>query len=147
MVRLQPICSLCFRLRSVQPEIVVTDLTSRTSARGIAESRQVGTRPGLPNGAAVAALVNFKVARRYRGGKPRLYVPFFVASDLTPGLTWSDGALEAGTAGWGWVAFMAGLLTHTPATFRLLGQVNVSKGYPCNRSWWGTLRQGRLDGY
>ncbi len=81
-------------------EIVVTDLTSRTSARGIAESWQIGTRPGLPNGAAVAALINFKIARRYRGGKPRLYVPFFVASDLTPGLTWSDGALEAGTAGW-----------------------------------------------
>jgi hypothetical protein len=105
-------------------EIVVTDLTSRTSARGIAESRQAGRRPGLLNGAAVAALINFKVARRYRGGKPRLYVPFFVASDLTPGLTWSDSALEAGTAGW--AAFMAGLLTHTPAPLRLLEQVNVS---------------------
>ncbi|MGO9976201.1 MAG: hypothetical protein ACLP01_26040 [Solirubrobacteraceae bacterium] len=115
-----PLCSTEVRTT----EIVVTDLTSRTSARGIAESRQIGTRPGPQNGAGVAALINFKVARRYRGGKPRLYVPLFVASDLTPGLTWCDSALEAGTAGW--AAFMAGLLTHTPATLRLLGQVNVS---------------------
>jgi len=94
-------------------EIMVTDLTSTSAARGIAPSRQVGTRRGLPNGAAVAALINFRVARRYRGGKPRVYVPFFVSSDLTPGLTWSEGALGEGTTGWGGVHGGRAYL-HTP---------------------------------
>jgi hypothetical protein len=105
-------------------EVMVTDLTSMSAARGIVSSRRVGTRPGLPNGAAVAALINFKVARRYRGGKPRVYVPFFVSSDLTPGLTWSATALEEGTAAW--TAFMAGVLTDTPSTLTVVDQVNVS---------------------
>jgi hypothetical protein len=76
-----------FSTQVTATEVMVTDLTSTSGARGIAPSRQVGTRPGLPNGAAVAALINFRVARRYRGGKPRVYVPFFVSADLTPGLT------------------------------------------------------------
>ena len=105
-------------------EVMVTDLTSMSAARGIAPGRQVGTRPGLPNGAAVAALINFRVARRYRGGKPRVYVPFFVSSDLTPGLRWSDGAFAEGTASWG--AFMSGVLTCTPPALRVVEQVNVS---------------------
>jgi hypothetical protein len=106
-------------------EVMVTDLSDHEyGARGIVSSQRVGTRPGLPNGAAVAALINFKVARRYRGGKPRVYVPFFVSSDLTPGLTWSATALDEGTAGWG--AFMDGMLTDTPSTLTVVDQVNVS---------------------
>jgi hypothetical protein len=106
-------------------EVIVTDLSDNTyGARGIASSQQVGTRPGLPNGAGVAALINFKVARRYRGGKPRIYVPFFVSSDLTPGLTWSETALEEGTVGW--AAFMNSVLTDTPSTLTVVDQVNVS---------------------
>ena len=87
-------------------EVKVTDLTSEYGARGIAPSEREGTRPGLPNGAAVAALINFRVARRYRGGKPRVRVPLFVSDDLTPRLTWLQAALDAGTAGW--AAFMDG---------------------------------------
>jgi hypothetical protein len=106
-------------------EVMVTDLSSNEyGARGIAPSQQVGTRPGLPNGAAVAALINFRVARRYRGGKPRVYVPFFVSSDLTPALMWSEGALAEGTAAWG--AFMSGVLTCAPPALRVVDQVNVS---------------------
>jgi hypothetical protein len=105
-------------------EVMVTDLTHRSAARGIAPSQQVGTRPGLPNGAGVAALVNFRVARRYRGGKPKVYVPFFVASDLTTSLTWSEEALAEASAGW--AGFMSGLLTSTPPALRVVEQVNVS---------------------
>ena len=106
-------------------EVMVTDLSSHEyGARGIVSSQQVGVRPGLPNGAAVAALINFRVARRYRGGKPRVYVPFFVASDLAPGLTWSESARADGTTGW--AGFMEGVLTNTPPTLSVVEQVNVS---------------------
>jgi len=102
----------------------VTDMTSEYRARGIATSERVGTRPGLPNGAGVAALINFRVARRYRGGKPRVYVPLFVSDDLTPRLTWSQPAFDAGTAGW--AAFMDGVLNGMPPPLRVAGQVNDS---------------------
>jgi hypothetical protein len=115
--------SLCSaQVRTV--EVMVTDVTHRSAARGIATSHQVGTRPGLPNGAAVAALINFRVARRYRGGKPRVYVPFFVASDLTTSLTWSEEALAEASAGW--AAFMSGMVTTAPPALKVVEQVNVS---------------------
>jgi hypothetical protein len=106
-------------------EIMITDLTTTSSARGIVSSDQQGTRPGLWNGAAVAALINFKVARRYRGGKPRLYLPFFVASDLTEGLVWSEAALAEGTVGW--AGFTSSVLADTPPGLTVIEQVNVSQ--------------------
>jgi hypothetical protein len=118
-----------FSVQVKTAEVMVTDLTSMSAARGIAPSQQVGTRPGLPNGAAVAALINFKVARRYRGGKPRIYVPFFFSSDLTPGLTWSEDALAEGTAGW--AAFMSGVLTCTSPALRVIDQ---GRDRPAHRS-------------
>jgi hypothetical protein len=117
---LLPLCSTEVRTS----EVMITDLTSIYGARGIAASDQAGSRQGLPNGAAVAALINFRVARRYRGGKPRIYAPFFVSSDLTPGLTWTEEALAAGTAGW--TAFMSGVLNDTPPALGVVEQVNVS---------------------
>jgi hypothetical protein len=117
---LLPLCSE--QVKTV--EVMVTDLTSDTAARGIATSSQAGTRPGLPNGAAVAALINFKVARRYRGGKPRIYFPFFVAADLTDRLTWSSDAITEATASWN--AFMSAVIDGAPAASRVIEQVNVS---------------------
>jgi hypothetical protein len=105
-------------------EIMITDLTTTSSARGTVPSDQHGTRPGLWNGAGVAALINFKVARRYRGGKPRLYLPFFVAADLTEALEWSEPALAEGTVGW--ARFMSSVLTDTPSGLTVIEQVNVS---------------------
>lgn len=117
---LLPLCSAQVRTA----EVMVTDLTSNVAARGIVTSALPGTRAGLPNGAGVAALINFRVARRYRGGKPRIYVPLFVAADLTDHLTWSSEALAEGTASW--EAFMSGLMNRTPPGLRVVEQVNVS---------------------
>ena len=117
---LLPLCSE--QVKTV--EVMITDLTSDTAARGIATSSQVGTRPGLPNGAAVAALINFKVARRYRGGKPRIYFPFFVAADLTDRLTWTSDAIIGATTGWD--TFMNAVIDGAPAVSRVVEQVNIS---------------------
>lgn len=105
-------------------EIMITDLTTTSSARAIVPSDQQGTRPGLWNGAGVAALLNFKVARRYQGGKPRLYLPLFVAADLTEALVWSQSALAEGTIGW--AGFMSSVLADTPPGLTVIEQVNVS---------------------
>lgn len=105
-------------------EVMVTDLTSDIAARGIATSSQTGTRQGLPNGGAVAALINFKVGRRYRGGKPRIYFPFFVSDDLTDRLTWSPDAISQATACWS--AFMSEVIASAPARVGSIEQVNIS---------------------
>lgn len=66
-----------------------TDLTSSTSAQGSATFHDLGTRAGGFTGAQVALLVNDHIQRRYRGGKPRHYMPFGVSSDLTTDNTWA----------------------------------------------------------
>jgi hypothetical protein len=70
-------------------KVQVTDLTSPTSGQGEYPSNIAGTRSGsiLPN--AVALLMNGQIARRYRGGKPRQYLPAGVASDIATGGAWA----------------------------------------------------------
>jgi hypothetical protein len=65
------------------------DLSSVDGASGTAlGAPTVGTRTGnyLPAGAAV--LVNHTIARRYRGGKPRSYLPLFTAPDMNGPSKW-----------------------------------------------------------
>lgn len=56
-------------------QLEITDLTSDTAARGLA----IGTTPGTLSGGEItsqaATLVNYGIARRYRGGHPRSYLP------------------------------------------------------------------------
>lgn len=58
------------------------DLSSSTGSTGEAAGPLVGTRAGESLGADVCALMNFSIGRRYRGGKPRMYLPYGVADDL-----------------------------------------------------------------
>lgn len=67
----------------------VTDLTSPTAAFGTNATTRVGTRAGSELTANDCVLVNMKVARRYRGGKPRQYWPFGVQGDLLSPFFWS----------------------------------------------------------
>lgn len=66
------------------------DLNSNTGAVVVANAGTVGTFADDPQGLGVALVVQFKIARRYRGGKPRLYMagpPF--------------GAIVGATGAWG----------------------------------------------
>ncbi len=54
-----------------------------------------GTRAGGLLPAGVAAMVNYAIARKYRGGKPRSYLPLLVASDLASTSAWSAEAATA----------------------------------------------------
>src|ERR1700688_1626092 len=74
---LAPLAATAVVLESVD----VIDLTSDTSGSAVYAASVAGTRSGgvLPGG--VAPLVNYNIARRYRGGKPRSYWPFGVGGD------------------------------------------------------------------
>lgn len=77
----------------------VTDLSSSTAPTADSTGTAAGTREGEPIPANVAVLQQYSVARRYRGGHPRTYWPWFTASDIDTPQTWaSDSVGAAATA-------------------------------------------------
>lgn len=71
-------------------EVDVLDIATYTGLSGQANVSDAGTRSGTSLPAQVALNVEFDIARRYRGGKPRIFFPPGVAADLqTPG-TWNS---------------------------------------------------------
>ena len=109
----------------------VTDLTSATSATGSHFANQVGTRAGTDLPAQTCFLLNLKITRRYRGGKPRMYLPYGVAEDLTTPQTWlgATAALFATTISSGVNALVVG---QTIGTTTIGNQCNVSYYEPPN---------------
>lgn len=68
----------------------IEDLTSATSGVGADYTVTVGTRAGVALPANVAVLYNFKIGRRYRGGKPRVYLPLGADGDQLTSQTWQS---------------------------------------------------------
>ena len=73
--------------------VSVTDLSSSTGAQGLHAQSAAGTRVGSDLAGGTAVVVGYTINRRYRGGKPRSYFPFFSASDLSDRQTWVSGDL------------------------------------------------------
>ena len=59
----------------VLTEVDVLDITSETGASGQWAGTDAGTMTGDSLPAAVANNIEFGIARRYRGGKPRMFLP------------------------------------------------------------------------
>jgi hypothetical protein len=105
-------------------EIIVVDLSSDTAAEGTLTEGEAGSRTGGMLPAANAALINFQIARRYRGGKPRIYLPAGTDSDVATPQTWSTEFVgEFSTA---WANFIAAVLAAPWGGGGLLSQKNVS---------------------
>lgn len=95
-------------------EVDSVDLSSALSAVGLDVSTHVGTRGGLPLDGAAQVHIQFNIARRYRGGKPGIFLPLGVANDLFDAQTWAAafigtvgtawGNFETSTIGAGWAA-------------------------------------------
>jgi hypothetical protein len=105
-------------------EVVVIDLASANQTTGVNETPVEGSRPGTPMPDNVACLVLHRIARRYRGGKPRSYFPFGVTSDIASGQTWS-GTFTTAVAS-GWAAFIAAVLGLSAGSIALAANVSVS---------------------
>lgn len=110
---------------SVQLELVtVTDLTSATAGAGSTAETTVGTRTGTGLTVVNAAVVQFKIARRYRGGHPRIYLPAGVQSDLATLNSWT-GTFQSQVSS-AWSSFSTYIGGHLPTGLTNVGQVNVS---------------------
>jgi hypothetical protein len=114
-------------LASANVELVLVDcedLTSSTAAVGSSVAATLGTRAGVGFPAATCALLNLHIARRYRGGKPRHYMPWGVTADINTVQTWSAGFIAAAKAGWD--SFMTANEAAVWAGGTITGEVNVS---------------------
>jgi hypothetical protein len=73
---------------------VMVDLSSDLGAAGSFPESVIGVRSGAELGADLCLLVNFEVGRRWRGGKPRGYLPLGTADDLETRQTWTSAFLS-----------------------------------------------------
>ena len=104
--------------------VTCEDLTSATGAVGTAAVSHAGTNGQLPNPAGVAALLNFTISRRYRGGKPRLYLPAFGQSDVNNAAVWK--ATSAALLLTDFNLFITDILAMTWTGATITEHVNVS---------------------
>jgi hypothetical protein len=104
-------------------EVIITDLTSSTSAVGTWSGSVGGTASGSPLAAGTALIVKFLINRRYRGGHPRIYLPFLGASTLATDGSWNTASTAALLTAW--ETFMAAVLANTWTGATLTNQVNV----------------------
>jgi hypothetical protein len=78
-------------------EVIVTDIASDSGQVGSYSSGAPGVNSDAPISAGSALLVNWQIIRRYRGGKPRTYLPPPTYNRLATPSTWDDSA--TGNAG------------------------------------------------
>lgn len=81
-------------------KVVITDLTSNTSAEGESLSVVPGTRGDDEIPANAAALISYPVSVRYRGGHPRTYLMVGGNADFLDAAHWSTAFTAEFTSHW-----------------------------------------------
>jgi hypothetical protein len=102
----------------------VTDVGTVDGAVGDAVAAVIGTLAGEGLNTAQCALINHKIARHYRGGRPRSYTPFGSHSSWLSGSTW-EPQFQTLVNG-GWAAFVAAVSAITEGTTILGAFCSVS---------------------
>jgi len=114
-----------FSIHNALKHTVVTDLSSSTAATGNADSNVPGTLADPYAGVEVAGCLNSHIPRRYRGGKPRLFLPLGNAVVIgTDGASWTSTFVTQVNGDW--VAFKSGIAAMTGVGCTLTNHVNVS---------------------
>ena len=105
-------------------QTVVTDLTSNTAAQAVSSTTGAfgaGTTADL---SGLAAIIRFKIPRRYRGGHPRIYLPGVRTGDFSTQNTLSSTLITNLVSDW--AAFISAINAGLPAAIGTLSQCNVS---------------------
>lgn len=104
--------------------VEAVDLSSDSGAEGLWTGNIEGTRGTASLPEDVCVLVNFRILRRYRGGKPKLYLPPGVDGDLENESSWNGSYISDVSTAWG--TFMASILADTFGSFDPVDNVNIS---------------------
>jgi hypothetical protein len=82
-------------------EVVAQDLTSRSAFQGVWSGSVAGTSSGSQLPLDNCVLINYTLHHRYRGGKPRSYLPIGTAIDTSDGHTWTPAFVTQVTNSFG----------------------------------------------
>lgn len=104
--------------------VICQDLASATGATGTDTTNASGTRTGSPLPRSTAMLINHVVSRRYRGGKPRSYLPLGAAADIVAGGGWNSTFTN--TCSTNYAAWIAAIVGYTHGSTTIAAHVNVS---------------------
>jgi len=104
--------------------VVLTDLTSNTSPQAENDTAISGTNASNPLSAGAAFCLKFKLARRYRGGHPRIYILGASQNLLFNAQQWSATTITAYLAAWN--DFMTNGPLTAPSAVSTVNHVNVS---------------------
>lgn len=104
--------------------VEVIDISSSTGHFGVNSTPLTGGRTGNSLPASNCALVNFQIARRYRGGKPRVYLPLFSSSDISGPSGWLSASVSALQGHW--VSFISAISGATSGATTIGAHSNVS---------------------
>lgn len=105
-------------------ECIATDLSGASAGTGSYTSSTAGTLTGTELPAGAAALINLTVGRRYRGGKPRMYLPLGSSAEMATTQTWSTGFVTNTTTDFG--DLLPALQAAPWSGGTIVSQVNVS---------------------
>ena len=110
-------------------EVDVLDITTETGASGQAEVTDAGSDSGPGTPAQVSVNIEYDIARRYRGGKPRMFLPGPAADKLQTASQWTtayQSSVNTGIA-----AFMTEIEALSIGAMGALAHVNLSyyKGF------------------
>lgn len=122
---LAPLISEQFALK----EVDVLDIATDSGLSGQWTGSDGGTRSGTSLPWQVATNIEFNISRRYRGGKPRIYLPPGVESDLLTQASYQSSFVSAANSGF--AAFIAAIEALSIGAMGTLAHVNLSyyKGF------------------
>jgi hypothetical protein len=108
--------------------ITVRDLTSDMGVEVSGGTPWLGTRGAALTSPGTAVLVRHQIARHYRGGQPRSYLPLGVSGDIATSGLWSDAFVNAVNSAWGsWVSSNTGPIGGL--TIASIANVSYYKGF------------------
>lgn len=108
----------------VLTSVVLTDLNTLSGAGGINSTARTGTLAGTPLPASVAGMFGGQVARRYRGGKPRTFLPCGVTASTGNSQRWSGTFITTATTAIN--NFITACIGATSGATTISSHVNVS---------------------
>ncbi len=113
-----------FNTGCVLTEVDVVDLSSTSAGTGTATVSHAGTRTGnaLPLNSCLT--LNYEIARRYRGGKPRGFWRMGVAGDQLTERTWDSTIISAAQTDF--ASFITAIAADGWTGAGTIAQVNVS---------------------
>lgn len=105
-------------------QVICEDLSSSSGAVGEVTVSDAGSSGGTPLAASTALVINHQINRRYRGGKPKIFLPLGDTAVRSQNNEWTSALVSSVTAAWN--TFVTAVLAGSYSSFTLLTFVNIS---------------------